>query len=785
MRVAWRNLIKYPSYSLVNLCGLALGISASFVLLLYAIQELSYDRHFADGDRIYRIAADFYNMGGFAKSQEGLLDHLPSECPSIAQYTRFDKGTALELTVDDQPYVERDFLYVDSLFFQMFPYTFVEGEAGEVMTTPHEIILSERLARKYFGKESALGKYVEIGEDGLSYRVSGVVQSTTKKTHLKSDLWLPVYNRHEKNPHWTNVTYYNYVKLHPSAGAHDLEIALEELRRKKVHPSIAPNSSFEEWSQSDFAVKFFVQPLHDIYLHSDFAMMETIPGGNPTQIYILGIIGIFIILIAGSNYINLTTARSSLRGKEVGIRKTLGAERRMLVKQMLTESILFSLLAAVIAAGLVEILLLAFKKISGTAILSTLLSGWQYIGLLLLYSLLSGVFAGIYPAFYLTAFRPARTIKGNFTAKGNKRLRGGLVSLQFCIAIALIVSSLIVYQQLRYLQTKDTGFEMEGVVVVDNVVDLGGQEEAFRQKLRTQPQLQLSSFAQRLPAGNSMWMSSYRTPEMSETVTIQTFPVDADYIPVMGMRLESGRNFDRQLATDSNSVIINEMAAKKLGLTQPIGSVLNGNLKVVGLVRDFNFQSFRDQIAPAVLTMGKEMGRLLILKLHGTDISSFLTYMNETWLEFSSEEPIQYHFLEENFATLVQNERTLSQAIGFFTLLALIIACLGLYGLASFTAEQRTREIGIRKILGSSTFGIVSLLSRDFLKLVLIALVVAAPIAYVLMNQWLQGFAFRIQISWWTFALAGLAAMAIAFLTVGYQSLKVALTNPADSLRNE
>lgn len=783
LKAALRNFRKYPGYAFLNLTGLAVGLAASFVLLLYAYRELTYDQQYPGGERIYRIATDFYRMGGFAKSQEQLLDVLPQECPDIELATRFERGfRETPVAVGNTIYQEPRYFFIDTNYFELFPHHFLEGSPAQAMRSPGEVVLSEHLARKYFGEESALGKTIEIGKEKKPCTVVAVVRERDK-THLQAGLWLPLELPEERNSAWTNVSYYNYVRLKEQGSREGLERSLQAILKNHAWPASQSESTFEQWAAANQAVQFFVQPLKDIYLHSEYKF-EVSLGGNPTQVYALGLIGLFIILIAGVNYVNLTTARTSIRAKEVGVKKTLGAPRAALVRQFLGESAVNSLLALGLAFVLAHALSVIFAGAAWAPLLKAAFSRPLYLGALLIFALAVGFLSGLYPAFYLTRFRPVNILKGETALGGNKLLRGSLVVGQFAIAIGLITSSIVVFQQLKYMQNKDKGFEMEGVLVIENAGMLDGQAETFRQELAQQSQVVRAAFSGRLPTDGSVWMYTYRTPEMAEALTIQTFPVDAEAIPTLGMRLLEGRNFSREIASDSTAAILNEAAVRALGLEEPIGAEINEGQRVIGVVHDFNFQSLKHKVEPVVMTYTATGGRLA-LKLQGQDMAGFLSTLQDTWKRFSPDEPLRYFFLDDNFAQLAASERTLGRAIAAFTLLALLIACLGLFGLAAFTAEQRTKEIGIRKILGASVASLVGLLSKDFLKLVALALFIALPLAWYAMQRWLQNFAYRIGIEWWVLALAAGLALLIAFLTVSVQSVRVATGNPVEALRSE
>ncbi|MDX1939045.1 MAG: ABC transporter permease [Saprospiraceae bacterium] len=783
-KIAWRNLFKSPIYAVLNLGGLAVGIAASFILFLYVYQELNYDRFFRGSERTYRVATDFFNMGGFASSQQQLPHYLKTECEAVESVTSLDRAyLPVPIRVQDVDYQESGVLYIDSAFLKVFPFQLKEGFVPSAGLAPNEVVLAKDIAEKYFKKESAIGKIITVGKEKQDFKVVAVLEKPAQKTHLQPIILLPKEVTKELDPNWSSAATYNYVKLKPGAAQADLRTYLDQLLRDKVFLAMGGQGTFEQWSASNSAVKFFIQPLHDIYLHSNY-QFELSAGGNPTQVRVLGIIGIFIILIAGINYINLSTARSSVRAKEVGIKKTLGVHRTGLVRQFLIESMLFSLLAMLLAIGLIEGLLVLFENITGSELSESLFSHWYQPAVLAAFSILIGLLAGAYPAFYLTSFRPVKVLKGDTALGGNKSLRSSLVVVQFSIAIALIISSLVVYQQLQFLQHSDKGFEQEGVVVIDNIGDLKEKGITFKQEIEKQSQVVSASLSSRVPAGSSIWMYVYKTPEMPENITIQTFPADAQYIPTLGMRLVEGRNFDKNLASDSSAIILNEAAVAALNLEEPIGAEVGDGRKVIGVVKDFNFQSLRQKIEPAALSYAKE-GYEMAIKIRSSDVAGFLAAMNKTWAQFGVEDPIRYHFLDENFAKLAEKEQVLSRAIAFFTLLTLFIACLGLLGLVVFTIEQRTKEIGIRKVLGASVSSIATLLSKDFMRLVLIANGVAFPLAWWAMSKWLEDFAYRIELQWWVFAIAGISALLIALITLSFQAIRAAVANPVNALKNE
>ncbi len=781
--LAWRSLAKYPVYTGLNLGGLALGIAAAFVLGLYVNQELTYDRHFDDSERIYRVATDFFDMGGFALSQEQLLDVLPDEAATVEQGTRVAGQGSTLIFVGEDRYEESSVLLADSVFFQMFSFDFASGDPASALLAPDGAVLSEELARRYFGEEPAMGQTLLVGKERVPHRVTGVVAASRGKTHLDANLWLPL-ERDEPRPNWTNVTYYNYVKLRPGAAQADLEKGLETIRRRHAYPTSGFDGTFEEWAAMPWAVQFWAQPLHDIHLHSAFNF-ERPPSGDPLQVYALGVIGLFVLLIAGVNYVNLTTARSTVRAKEVGVKKALGVARHSLVGQFLTETVVFSLLAAVLAGILAEGMLAAFAFITGTPLVESVLTGGGYALVLIAFALGVGVLAGLYPAFYLARFRPAQILKGGETGSGNHGLRGALVVGQFAVAIALVVGSLTVYQQLAFMQETDKGLSPDGVMVVENARALGEQLGAFQQEVDRLTGVERTSLTRRVPAGNAISMGSFVAPNLEEPLPIQIFRADEDYLPTLGLRLLAGRNF-RDTAADSSALILNEAAVAALGLgDDPIGQTVNESDLVVGVVSDFQFQSLRGRIEPAVLRYGTD-GDVLAIRLHGGgEVAASLDQVQALWQTFAPDDPIRTSFLDDNFAALAEQERTLGKAVAFFTLLALVIAAMGLFGLVAFAVQRRTKEIGIRKVLGAGVPAILTLLSKEFLRLVAFGFALAVPVAWFVMSRWLDGFAYRIEIGPGLFLAAGGLALLIALATVSAQALRAATADPVRALRHE
>ena len=789
IKLALRNFRKYPAFSLINLGGLATGIAASFLLLVYSQREMNTDRHFAGQDKIYRIATDFFNMGGFAKSQPMLRDLMQTSCKDVQYATSLDRSyedVLVRLSEQDRAFTDNYPYYTDPSFFKVFSFRTSAGRIPENGLAPGEMILSETYARKFFGSQDATGKTLLIGKENIPYKVVAVLKEQFQKSHLDPQLILPLpTDKNSPYPiNWSSASFYNYVKLNEQGSETGLKNWLDRVLEKIVWPASGATSSFSQWKNSPSSVRFIVQPLASIYFGSDLKF-EISPGGNLTQVKILGGLSIFLILLAIINYVNLVTARYSIRSGEIGVKKTFGASRGALASQLIGESLLFSLLAMLLACGLIQVILFVYEWTTGSALTGPLSLSAVHYGWLLLFSCAVGILAGIYPAFYLTAFRPLLSIRaqGKMPGKSNPRVRDTLVLLQFIIAASLIFAS-VIYGQLQYMKNKDKGFHADGIVLVENIGVLQNHARAFQQAIEKEPGVVSTSFCERTPAGKSIWMYTYRTAAMKEDLTLQTFPVDDKYIPTLGMHLLNGRNFRRDLITDTNSLILNESAVAALGLFDPLGATVNGDEKVIGVVKDFNFTTLRQKIGPVVLKYSPT-GNYLAIRISGGHADAFLDLLNRTGREFSNGEPLKLSFLDENFAKLAEKERLLGRAINFFTILAILLATIGLIGLTLFNIEQRTKEIGIRKVLGAGIHNILGLISKDFIRLVAIASLIALPLSGWLMNRWLQNFAYRVPVGIWNFLIPETITVAIAMTVLSILSVRAAVSNPVENMRRE
>ncbi len=778
--IAIRNIKRRLSYSLINVLGLALGLAGSFVMGSWVWQELSYDTHFTDHERIYRISVSFYNSGAFASGPEILNTTLYQHAPEVELATRLDAGKPVPVEANGREFEETPF-HADSAWFQLFSYEFIAGDPGTALDDPHSVVLTESLAEKYFGRTDVLGMSLLAGADKVPYLITGVVAEKGDPTHIPATLWFPMELSNSTN--WTSAFIHSYVKLREGATLQQLEDRLEHITEQWVYPTFKTDIPYDEWKELD-QFGLHVVALGDIHLDPDMRF-EFQPGGNRANVWVFLVISLLLVVIAAINFINLSTAQSSRRAKEVGIRKVMGTARENLVLQYLTESVVMSSLAMVLGVGLAELFLILFENFTNEQLVNGIFNSGHQIVTYIAGSLAIGILAGIYPAFYLSQFRPAEVLKKSFGGgQRSSGFRNILVIVQFTMSIALITCSLLVYQQLRHLRNVDIGLDRNNVLTILNAKLLGKNREAFKQSVLSRSEVISASFNKRLPAGNSVWIYTFQSDRMDEAVSFQTFVVDHEYLPTMGLRLIDGRNFSDEIASDSSAVILNESAAREMLLQDPVGAVLKNGATVVGMVEDFSYQSYYDKPGPVVLKYDQE-GYRLSVKVDEAGITDFLSFIEQQWNSFSPDEPVSYTFLDQSFEKLMDKEKTLGKTITFFTSIAVFISCLGLFGLAAFTTTQRRREIGIRKVMGAAISDIVLLLNRNYTQLVAISVVVAVPLAWYFIHHWLQNFEYRIEIGFAVFLISGLTSVIIAWLTVGYLSFKAAIADPVDTLREE
>jgi len=800
LKIAFRNLRRNKAFSAINIFGLAIGMATCLVILLFISNELSYDRYNTKADRIVRVVFQGSIQGekmAEAHVMPPVAQTLRADYPEVQEATRLRNYGTPRVTYKDKSFRENAFAFVDSNFFQVFTLPFLQGDPRTALAEPNTIVISQTVAQKYFGSANPMGKILFFKDYNTSLKITGVIEQVPVNSHFDFDIFASMASFPEaKSPSWMISEFYTYLVLPKNYDYKQLEAKLPQVVEKYMGPQLLPamGMNLTQFRQRGNNVGLFLQPLTSIHLRSKLKG-ELGLNGDIQYVYIFGSIAVIMLLIAGINFMNLSTAGAAKRAKEVGIRKVMGSVKGELVQQFLLESVLLTAIALLLAVLLVQLTLPLFNDLAGTKLTLNITANlWLLPGLLLL-GLLVGVLAGSYPAFFLSSFRPVAVLKGRFNSgKKSLSLRSGLVVFQFFISITLIVSTTVVYRQLRYIQNKELGYNKDQILLIPEYA-LGNKAEAFQQQLQQDPRVVSVSTSGYLPAGPSNNNNFTVYPDENTTQLVKTlrYEVDEQYIPTLDMKLAAGRNFSKNFATDSSGIILNEKAAAVFGwgknalghtLTSTNNEGTKSTYRVIGIVKDFHFKSLHEPISPLVMTLGNTSGTL-IAKVKTQDMAGLLATTKNQWQQLTAEEPFSYAFLDERFAEAYQAEQKLGKILGIFAGLTIFIACLGLFGLATFTAQQRTKEIGIRKVLGASVSSIITMLSKDFLKLVFIANIIAWPLAWYGMHQWLQDFAYRIDISWWIFGLAGVAALLIALLTISLQAIKAAVSNPVKALRSE
>lgn len=801
LKIAFRNLKRQKVSTAVNVAGLAIGLATCILIMLYVQDELSYDRYNEKADRIFRVGLklqlDGKDLGGPSLGQNAARD-LREEFPEVLKATRI-RGEGEFVSYGTTVFRQDNLLLADSSFFDIFTIPFLKGDPKRALTEPNTVVLTEETARKYFGNQDPIGKVLSFGSEKRPYRVTGVVRNVPVNSHFHFDMLATLVGR-DQNIDWPgwlyNINYQTYLLLPEHYDYKQLQAKVHQLAEKQIGSEIR---KFLKITPKQFRAKgddfgVFLEPLTDIHLYSRSASN---PGGNIMYVYVLTAIAAFMLLIACVNFMNLSTATAVRRAREVGVRKVLGSVKGQLQQQFLIESVMLAMVALIMGLLLAGLALPFFNQLTGKSLTMSLLTSPSVSAGLLAGILLVGLLAGSYPALYLSSFKPVSVLKGRVTAgRGSFNLRSGLVVFQFFVTISMIIATVTADRQLRYMQAQKVGFDREQILVIHDTDMLQNNEAAFRDKIIQSPQVVMGSISGQVPVGRTnMDNTTVRTKEDPDKgVMTRFYFVDPEYIPTLGMRMIQGRNFSKSFSTDSSGVILNETAVKALGWeTNPIGRELIGHTddngvnaiyRVVGVVSDFHFESLRQKIGPLAMFLGRNSGNIIV-KIRTEKLPEFLTSLKREWETFSPAAPFSYSFLDDRFEQVYVGEQKIEQVLTLFSSLTIFIACLGLFGLATYTAEQRTKEIGVRKVLGASVGSVVALLSQDFLKLIVIALVLASPVAWWGMNQWLEEFAYKVTIDWWIFALAGLLAIGIALLTVSFQSIKAALTDPVKSLRSE
>jgi putative ABC transport system permease protein len=819
-KTAWRNMMRNKTSSFINISGLSIGIACVLMIVIYIQNELSYDKFHKDADRIFQVTLKG-NMGG----QEFWAGNTPppvgkalvSNFPEIESYTRFYKARDIVARYGsnnstEKFFTEKNIIAVDSNFLEFFGFKMLEGDPATVLLKPGSVVITADIAKKYFGNENAIGKTIVMKENKKPFTVTGVLENIPSQSSLQFDFLMPVADFpavKQFSWSWVWQQMISYVKLRSNVKTDVASI--QELESKfpamvRVQAASAFNrigKPFDEFIKNGGRWDLHLLPLTDVHLRSANIGIPWLSHlSNIKYIYIFGSIALFIIILACVNFMNLSTARSAKRAKEVGIRKVTGSTRGQLVRQFLAEAFLYSFISSIMAVILVAVLLKPFSDLTGESIkldIAFTASLWfVLIGL----AILIGLLAGSYPAFYLTSFNPVAVLTGKTfsrSGKGALFIRNGLVIFQFTISTILIIGTLVVFKQLNFFRNTNMGLDKENVLVIANSNRLGTSEESFRQTISQLPGVSNASIANSIPTGN-LFGDSYipdqnGEEQVAKDINLTSFIIDYDFIPTLKIQVLKGRNFSRDFS-DSLSVILNEEAAKQIGWKDAIGQRIQypgGNNEwytVIGIAKDFNVQSLQTAMSPIALfhTSSKsyDIGTsFMMVRMKPGDISNTLSKIESKWKTFVSGEPFDYNFLDASFDALYRSEQRMGSIFSIFTGLSLFIACLGLFGLSAYIAERRIKEIGVRKVLGASVSGVVTLLSKDFLKLTLVATIIAFPIAWWWMNKWLEDFAYRININWTVFLIAGLCTLFVALLTVCFQAIKAAIANPVKSLRTE
>ncbi len=805
IKIAFRNLLRYKFISFINLFGLTVGLTCCLIILTYLVNELSYDKFNKDADQIYRVTRSFNTPDGIetlhlsevAPPFGPLLQH---DFPDIQKMTRLLSNGSTTIRYKENLFTEKDVYFADENFFSFFPVGITRGNPKTSLTDPYCVMLSDKMAKKYFGNEDPVNKLVKI--DNQSYcKVTGTFKSLPPNVHMHPEILISfntlndsnVYGIKNLQTNWGNNAFYTYLMFPKNYPVEKIEARFPAFIDEHVHFKGDPPGLKE----SKYT-KLYLQKLTDIHLRSHLDD-EAEPNGDIKRVYIFSAIALFILLIACINYMNLSTARSALRAREIGVRKVVGAERKEIMMQFLSESIFITLFAMIFALLITWAALPFINSISGQLLSIKNLFHPAVIISIILLPFIVGIISGIYPAIFMSSFRPSLVLKGALKiGKGNISFRQVLVVAQFSISIILIIATLVVFQQLRYMQNASLGYDKEHMIIMPNSFN-NDQYVSIRNELLQNPNIKNCGRSSRIPTGRllddmgtQMIAGDSARPV---NVTLKFVSVDYDFIPTYGISMAAGRNFSRDFAIDTTNFIINETAAKALNWKSPQNAVGQGIVyggvrgKIIGVTKDFHFESMHQKIVPLIFVLPSSVIRTgygkLAVKITGNNIPSTISYIENLWRKNLPETPFQYTFLDENFAKMYASEQQQGSIFTVFSCIAIFIACLGLFGLSAFAITQRIKEIGIRKVLGASVSQIVAMMSKDFLKLVIIAAIIAFPVAWFTMNKWLQDFAYRINISVWVFLIAGIAAAFIAFVTISFQSVKAGLSNPVQSLRTE
>lgn len=802
LRITLRNLKRHRGFSFINITGLATGMAAFVLIALFVRHEFSYDQHNEYADDVYRVILDAA-VGGqdilTASSPAVMATQFQEDFPEVVAATRIDNFGQSLITIDGVPYYETGFVEADSSVFDVFTIPMIAGNPATALNRPNTIALSESTARKYFGEADPIGKRI-LYDNRVDYEVTGVFEDVPTTSHFRPDLIASfLTNSRWNDPEWLNNSFFTYIRLAEGTPAAQLTAKFPDFLRTYVGPRIEQFAGmpYDDALSNGFKYTWQLERLSEIYLNSQ-AEDQLGPTGDVRYLYILGVIALFVLVIACINFMNLSTARATGRAREVGVRKTLGSDRAQLIRQFLGESLVLSFVSMVVAFALVLLLLPAFSAVTGSTLTFT---PWL-IGVVLAVALITGLLAGTYPAFVLSSFRPAEVLKGSFaSSKKGTWLRSSLVVFQFSISVVLLVGTAVVYKQLAFIQDQDLGFDQDHLVIVP-IETRQAQDnfDTFRNQLLQDTRIVNVASGGLLPGPDRIHNNTgFRGEGMRQEdfFIAGSGQVSVDYVETLDLEMIAGRDFSRDFSTDSSGAVISRAAASEMGLSpeDAVGktiSRLGGNedgtdivMTVLGVFEDANFESAHMLARPIVLTHYELWQQYALVRVLPSDMEATLETIKEAWTAWEPGYPFRYHFVDSDYQKFYEQEQRLGNLYTGFTILAIIIACLGLFGLASFVTALRTKEIGVRKVMGASVPSIVMLLSREFTILVLVACAIGFPLAWYAMDAWLAEFAYATNMGWFVFVGSGLIALSIAWLTVSWQSIRAATADPIKSLRYE
>ncbi len=799
LKTTLRNVKRYPTYSFINITGLAIGMACVILILLFIQDELSYDRYHEKAARICRVVDSFDVAGGlereFALTSAPFAPNLKQDFPEVEDAVRLLTRRHM-VTYQDKKYYEDFLFYVDASVFNIFTFPLAAGNPETALAAPNTIVISESTALKYFGKDDPVNKTLNINDQ--DYVVTGVMKDMPKNSHFYAQIFASM-KTHEKDPElqeqffqsWARHEFYTYLLLHEDYSPEDLQAKLPAFIEKYAAQEIKTILGGRLSSR--------LQPLKSIHLHSHL-QMEINPNGDIKYVSIFSVIALFILLIACVNFINLATARSVNRSKEVGLRKVVGASRYQLIQQFLGESLFFTLFAFILALFVIVLVLPPFNSLTGKEITTNYLTHFTLLGSVGLLLVFVGLLSGSYPAFFASRYQPSNVLKKTVNIRSGKScLRKGLVVFQFTISIVLFIATAVVLDQLDFLRNRKLGFNKEHVIVIPiRSNSIRKNAEAIKAELMQNPNITSGTITIGVPggivAGDAIKLV---TEEGKQTLTLRMIYADHDYVKTMGMEIVQGRDFSKSMSTDATEAfLINEAAVQELQLKNPLETQfewggeeydygIHKKGRVIGVVKDFQFQSLRDAINPLIIHIWPQNTFVFAIRIRPDDIPGTVAFIESQWKDLDPAHPFEYSFMDETFDRIYRSEEKLGKIFGVFSMLAIFIAALGLFGLSLFMVEQRTKEIGVRKVLGASVGNIFTLLSKEFTILVLLANLFGWPVAYFLMHNWLENFAYRVNIGFWIFIIAAIVAFVIALVTISFQAMKAALTNPIESLRYE